>query len=86
MSQIIQIIEMEQQRAEDNRAVIHLHKDGAFWRAYNWSAVPLYVIRHNNDRAADEGEENENKALRTLTDVHDALFFCSVIQKESTCT
>lgn len=60
MSQIIQIIEMEQQRAEDNRAVIHLHKDGAFWRAYNWSAwlchrfVKEFKVIHKSTKNIEE--------------------------------
>ena len=38
MSQIIQIIQTEQERTNDSRNLIHLYQEGSFYRAYNWSA------------------------------------------------
>lgn len=60
MSQIIQIIEIEKERTAENRAVIHLYRDGAFWRAYNWSAwlchrfVKEFKVIHKSTKNIEE--------------------------------
>ena len=60
MSQIIQIIQTEHERSDDNRNVIHLYQEGSFYRAYNWSAwlchrfVHQFKVTHKNLKGIED--------------------------------
>ena len=47
MSSIKEIIEAESKELCDGqRAILHLHRDGSFYRAYEWSAFLAFRYLH----------------------------------------
>lgn len=60
MAQIKQILQIESERSEENRNVVHLFQEGTFYRAYNWSAwlchrfVQQFKVTHKQLKGIDE--------------------------------
>lgn len=60
MSQIIQILQTEQERSDENRNVIHLYQEGTFYRTYNWSAwlchryIHQFKVTHKNLKGIED--------------------------------
>lgn len=47
MSSIKEIIEAESKELSDGqRAILHLHREGSFYRAYEWSAFLAFRYLH----------------------------------------
>lgn len=50
MAKISEILEIEKSRTEDTSwNVIHLFKEGGFYRAYNWSAWLIVTVAYSDD-------------------------------------
>jgi len=60
MSQLKEILEIENNRTEDNRSTIYLFQEGSFYRAYEWSAwlchryLNQFKVTHRNFRQIEQ--------------------------------